>query len=84
MPTVTTTLKKALTQLRTQRATLDRQIAAVEAALAGFGGRGGAPGRKTARAATRARRTMTAAQKRAVSRRMKAYWKSRKAASSAK
>ena len=73
---VLTTLRKALSQLKAQRETLDRQIAGIEAVVGGSG-------RATARAANtgmgRRRRKMTAAQKRAVSRRMKTYWAARRA-----
>ena len=84
MPDVATTLRKALHQLRSDRIRIDRQIAAVDTALAGMRGRvaRGANAAKTvaAKAATRPRRKMSAAQKKAVSRRMKAYWAQRRKA----
>ncbi len=81
MPNVASTLEKALNELRAERTRLDRQITAVEGALSSLG-RG--VGRRAARAVKkttkRASRTMSAAQKRAVSKRMKAYWAKRKKA----
>lgn len=82
MPNVTATLRKALNQLRADRSRLDRQIAAVESALAGLEGnisRGVKRARKAAgRAVKRTRSKMSAAQKKAVSQRMKAYWAKRR------
>ena len=57
-------------------------MTAVEGALTTLGGRAGrrAPGaaKKASKTATRPRRTISAAQKKAVSRRMKAYWAQRR------
>jgi hypothetical protein len=91
LPNVTATLKKALGQLRSQRASLDRQIEALEGALASLGGsaaRRPKGERKAAKKAARnparrAARKMTSAQRRAVSRRMKAYWAQRRKAKTA-
>ena len=70
---ITATLRKALGRLSSQKAQLDRQIAAIETAL-------GALGRSPQRAgARRGGRRMSPAAKRAVSRRMKAYWAKRRA-----
>ena len=85
MPDIATPLRKALNQLRRDRTRIDRQIAAVDTALAGLRGsvaRGGANAAQkvAAKAATRPRRKMSAAQKKAVSRRMKAYWATRRTA----
>ena len=76
---VTTVLRKALSELQSQKVRLDRQIAALHAALDGD-----APATvRTNNTPTppRRRRRMTAAARRAVGLRMTAYWaKRRKAA----
>ena len=80
LPKVTAPLRKALGQLETEKQRIDREIAAVRAALKAFGDTGrGAPA-STARASARHRR-MSAAARRAVSQRMKAYWAKRRATS---
>jgi hypothetical protein len=66
-------LRKALVQLSAQRAELDRQISAIQAALGALGSPDRADG-------TRGRRAMSAAARRAVGKRMKAYWAKRRAA----
>lgn len=68
---VTAILTSALRQLETERDRVDRQVGAIRAAL---GSDNAAP------KASRRRRTMSGATRRAVSRRMKAYWAKRKAA----
>jgi len=70
---VATTLRKAVTQLKKERGRIDQQIAALEGVLAG-------PGRPAQAKKSRPgkRRTMTAAQKKAVSARMKKYWAARR------
>jgi hypothetical protein len=68
---VSTTLRKALGKLNSQRAHLDRQIAALESAL-------GVLGRQPQTNGPRARRGMSAAARRAIGRRMKAYWAKRR------
>ena len=82
MPDIVTTLRTALNQPRGERTRIDRQMTAIEGALTTFGGRGGrrAPGaaKKASKTATRPRRTISAAQKKAVSQRMKAYWAQRR------
>jgi peptidoglycan hydrolase CwlO-like protein len=78
-------LQRALKQLQSERARLDQQIAALGDAIGAVGGRGArtvsAGGAKVAR--RRARPKMTAEQKKAVSRRMKAYWAKRRSAKTA-
>ena len=76
---VTTTLRRALIQLQAEKARVDRQIAAIQSVLTsgspqGRRKRGRPAGRKSAR------KGMSAATRRAVSRRMKAYWAKRRAA----
>jgi hypothetical protein len=70
---VTPTLRKALHQLETERAQLDRQISLIQAVL---GGQNTAPKAR--------RRRMSPAARRAVGRRMKAYWAKRRAEKSKK
>ena len=70
---ITATLRKALGKLSSQKQRLDQQISAIEGALGALrrpSQGGGARGR---------RRTMSPAARRAVGRRMKAYWAKRKA-----
>ena len=69
---VTTTLRRALNQLQGEKARVDRQIAAIQSVLTSGGPQGR---RKRGRPAGRksARKGMSAATRRAVSRRMKAY-----------
>jgi Arc/MetJ-type ribon-helix-helix transcriptional regulator len=78
MADVNATLRRALGELEAERNRLDRQIAALRTALVETGGarRGRPPGVK--KATRRRRRKFSAAQKREVSRRMKAYWAKRK------
>jgi hypothetical protein len=76
---VTATLHRALRQLEAQRAHIDRQIAGVRSALDGLGT--GASQSRSVRstARVRRRRRMSAAARRALSQRMKAYWAKRRA-----
>ena len=78
---VSKALRRSLTDLRTERARVDRQIAAIETALSALGS-------PTARAAGRGKgarkRQMSASARRVVSQRMKAYWAKRRAAAPAK
>ena len=68
------TLKSALAELESKRAEIDRQIAGIQAAL-------GATSKATvASRPRRKRRKLTAAEKKAISRRMKASWAKRKSA----
>lgn len=62
---VTQTLRTALSRLESEKARLDRQITALRTALTGT---------TDSRAAGGRRRRMSATARRAVSRRMKAYW----------
>ena len=84
MADVAAILRQTLQQLRAERARLERQITAVSGALTRLGDRSGGRGpgaaKKAGKAATRAKRTMGAAQRRAVSQRMKAYWAARRTA----
>ena len=66
------TLRKALGKLAAQKARLDRQISAIEAALGALGGSLRANG-------ARGRKGMSAAARRAIGKRMKAYWAKRRA-----
>ena len=72
---VRSSLNRALKSLHTDRARIERQIDAVTSAISALGG-------KVARAAKGAgrkgRRKMNAAQKKAVSVRMRAYWAKRR------
>jgi hypothetical protein len=73
---VTLTLRRALTELESERQRIDRQISAIRAVVAGSAdGRGST----SSAGSTRRRRRMNAAQRRAVSQRMKAYWAARRA-----
>ena len=69
---VRTTLGRELTKLRSARAQIDRQVAALETALRSLGGR---PEPRGAR-----RRGMSVAAREAVGRRMRAYWADRRRA----
>jgi hypothetical protein len=75
-------LRRSLTSLTSDRDRVDQQIAAIQAALAAVNGRplGGAD-RLGIR---RGRRRMSAAARKAIGRRMKAYWAKRRAQAKAK
>ena len=77
-------LKTALTELRAQRATIEKQINAVEGAIAALGGEVTRSGSAAQAAAPvkkrRKRKPLTAAQRKAISARMKASWAKRKRA----
>jgi Arc/MetJ-type ribon-helix-helix transcriptional regulator len=80
---VMATLRRALRQLEAERGRIDRQIAALQTALGGTAdstGRGRSSSRPRTR--TRRRRRMSAAARRALSQRMKAYWAKRRAGTS--
>ncbi len=66
------TLQTAVRQLEVEKQHIERQIAAVRKALDGAG--------RTGLSALPRRRRMSAAERRAVSLRMKAYWAKRRAA----
>lgn len=70
---ITATLRKALGKLTADKARLDRQITAIQTALGALGGR--TPAANGARGGRR----MSAAARRAVGKRMKAYWAKRRA-----
>ena len=72
---VRSSLSKALKSLHADRLRIDRQINAVTSAISALGG---AAGRTAKTAARKGRRKMNAAQKKAVSLRMKAYWAKRR------
>ena len=73
MADVSKAIQVALQQLRRERAMLDRQIAALKQAVWGHGRRA-----TRTKQATPPRRTMSAAQRKAVSARMKRYWAARR------
>jgi len=79
LPKVMAPLRKALGQLEAEKQRIDREIAAVRAALAALGDtrRGMAPSPPRAKPK---RGRMSTAARRAVSQRMKAYWAKRRAA----
>ena len=72
---VRSSLNHALKALHADRARIEKQIDAVTSALTALGG---AAGRVAKTAARRGRRKMSAAQKKAVSVRMRAYWAKRR------
>ena len=80
MVDVTKMLQQALQSLQTDRARIDRQIAAVEQALGRRDGYRMAGRRAPTRTTGRKRRSMSAAARKAVSVRMKAYWAKRREA----
>ncbi len=76
---VTKTLRKALSDLEKDKERIDRQIVAIRNALAAVEPRGGRRGKGAERRPKPVRKAMSAAQRKAVGRRMKAYWAKRKA-----
>ena len=72
---VRSSLNRALKALHADRSRIEKQIDAITSALSALGG---AVGRATKTASRRGRRKMNAAQKKAVSVRMKAYWAKRR------
>jgi len=79
LPKVRAPLRKALGQLEAEQQRIDREMAAVRAALEALGDRGRRTPAPPTRAKVPRRRRMSAAARRAVSRRMKAYWAKRRA-----
>ncbi len=79
VPKLTAPLRKALRQLEAEKQRIDREIAAVRAALEALGDKGRGIAASSTHAKARGRR-MSAAARRAVSQRMKASWAKRKAA----
>ncbi len=78
MPNLTTTLRKALTELEAERQRIEEQIGALKGILAP--GEGRRRRGRTRRVTPRkpARRGMSAAARRVASQRMKAYWAKRR------
>jgi len=79
LPKVRAPLRKALGQLEAEQQRIDREMAAVRAALEALGDRGRRTPAPPTRAKVPRRRRMSAAARRAVSQRMKAYWAKRRA-----
>ena len=78
---LTTTLRKALAELRAERGRVEGQITTIRRVLGVVGGPSARRMRGPAAASVkRARKPMSAAARAAVARRMKAYWAKRKAA----
>ncbi|MBI4306768.1 MAG: hypothetical protein HY678_10660 [Chloroflexi bacterium] len=65
---VTETLRQALSKLEAERTRIDRQIAAVRTVLGATGSRN----------SSRSRKALSAAARKAISQRMKAYWAKRR------
>ena len=80
MASVTSTLRNALRQLEKDRERIDRQIRALRSVLDESGPTRPLASLATPRRSNPTRRPMSAAARRAVSQRMKAYWEKRKAA----
>jgi hypothetical protein len=80
---VTGALKQALSKLTTEKQRIERQAAAIQEALRAVNGMNGSQpsggARVMTRGAKRGRRRMSPAERKAVARRMKAYWAKRKA-----
>ncbi len=75
---LTKTLRKALAELQGERERIDGQIVAIQKVL-GADTRGRQRrARRSAKIRTPTRKTMSAAQRKAVSRRMKVYWAKRR------
>ena len=83
---VTSTLREALSKLAAETRRIERQAAAIQEALRAANGTGG--GRRSSsagavtRGAKRGRRRMSPAERKAVARRMKAYWAKRRGGTS--
>jgi hypothetical protein len=80
MASVTFALRKALRQLEKERERLHRQISAIRSVLDESGTARSLASLAKANRPKAKRREMSAAARRAVSQRMKAYWEERKAA----
>jgi hypothetical protein len=80
-PTVTATLRDALTELEAEKATLDQQIAAIRLLLGEK--KPSAPALRVVSGQPK-RRTMSAAARKAISQRMREAWAKRRAAAKAK
>jgi hypothetical protein len=79
-PNLAATLRKALGQLVADRQRVDREIAAIQSILRGAADRGAGATAAAPRGPKSRRGRMSAAARRAVSQRMKAYWAKRRAA----
>ncbi len=78
-PTVTITMRKALQHLEAERQQIDRQINLIQSLLGGSGDRKRSTTLKGRAVRKHSRPRMSAAARKAVSKRMKAYWAKRKA-----
>ena len=76
---VQSTIQRALAKLRADKARIDRQVSALQAALAALVGSNSQNGA----APVRSRRKMSAAARKAFGEKMKAYWAKRRAAQAA-
>ena len=83
---VTKALKEALSKLSDEKRRIERQAAAIQDALRAVNGANGGQRSSSARVVTRGakrgRRRMSPAERKAVARRMKAYWAKRRGGSS--
>jgi hypothetical protein len=80
---VTKALKEALSKLTAEKRTIERHAAAIQEALRAVNGANGgqrSSSRVVTRGAKRGRRRMSPAERKAVGRRMKAYWAKRRGA----
>jgi hypothetical protein len=79
---VTSSLRQALAKLTAEKRRIERQAAAIQEALRAVNGTGRGQRSSSARVATRGarrgRRRMSPAERKAVGRRMKAYWAKRR------
>lgn len=75
---ITKTLRKALKELQAEREKIDSQIAAIERVLVTDSRGPGGRARRPAKGRKRTRKPMSAAARKAVGRRMKAYWAKRR------
>ena len=83
---VSSTLREALSKLSAEKRRIERQAAAVQDALRAVNGANdgqrSSSARVLTRGAKRGRRRMSPAERKAVARRMKAYWAKRRGGSS--
>lgn len=75
---VTKTLRKALAELQAEKVRIEKQIAAIQGVLA-VSGRGAGKAMRQEAGKKRGRPPLSAVQRKAVGKRMKAYWAKRKA-----
>ena len=78
------TLRQALSKLETEKARIERQIAGLRQALNAGGVSINSGSSRRVSATKRGRKRMSPAERKAASRRMKAYWKARRAKSETK